>query len=130
MNLYGPYNILMGKGIEENDKQLFFPNDEVIVYQDVVSLPKILTDIGLFPSIRNATSNGWNKLILEGWNKFIVGKLKTEVYIVKISEINYTNKSIWTDEIEQKLTNASIEEQDEIINSLKTKAEKQNTCDV
>ena len=95
-----------------------FQYEQSIVYSKIVSLPKVLTDIELFPSIRDAKRNGWDKPILDGFNKYVVGKLKTRIYITKITETDCIDNNFCS-EIRDEFNEGALEEKIEIINGVK-----------
>lgn len=82
------FNILIGKTIE-SDKELFFgplsEEDEFLSFEDQ-NFGNLLAQLGLFPSAGQAKKNGWNKDIPEGFTDLEVGKLKTRIVILKITE--------------------------------------------
>jgi hypothetical protein len=46
------------------------------------SMAHIMHSAGVFPSVKQAKSNGWDKPIPEGYSEFTVGKRKLKIYIV------------------------------------------------
>ncbi len=76
---------------KKSDRELFFgpitSEDTFIIIQDNWIMAHVMHKAGIFPSVSQARKNGWNKPIPEGFNHFIIGKLKREVFtfIEKIS---------------------------------------------
>lgn len=71
------------------DQELFFgplTGSETWLMSDSDHMAVILTKLGLFPSNGQARKNGWDKLAPEGFSEFVIGKLKTKVTILNISE--------------------------------------------
>lgn len=82
------FNVLIGS-TTERDKDLFFgplTGSEVWVHADSAHLAVILADLGLFPSAGQARKNGWAKKAAPGFSEFVIGKLKTKVTILNISD--------------------------------------------
>ena len=82
-------NILIGSGVQEADKDLFFgpilPDDEWFTLPDSVQFPQVLATIGIFKSTSEARNNGWNKPVPNGFTfPFKIGKLHHEITILKI----------------------------------------------
>ncbi len=80
-------NILIGKGITETDKELFFnytPEDKFQEFPVETKFPQLLKALGIFPSTSEARRNGWDKDIPCGWTDFEIGKLKKRISILKI----------------------------------------------
>lgn len=68
----------------ESDKLLFFgENEEFEIIEDHWIMAHIMHKAGIFPSISQAKKNGWNIPIPDGFNEFIVGKKKRQVFIFK-----------------------------------------------
>ena len=81
-------NILIGQGIEETDKNLFFgplfPEDQFCVMDSRTTWADLLVKFGLFPSKGQARKNGWDMPIPDGWSRVIVGKKRTLICVLKI----------------------------------------------
>lgn len=67
------------------DRELFFgpieSDDTFIIIEEHWIMAHVMHQAGIFPSISQARKNGWNKPIPEGFNHFVVGKLKREIFI-------------------------------------------------
>jgi hypothetical protein len=83
------FNILIGNGVLESDKDLFFgpllPDDEFKWFNKQTRFPEVLADLGLFSSRSEARRNGWDKDIPKGFSDIRIGKLKKRICILKIS---------------------------------------------
>lgn len=70
---------------EKADRELFFgpiePDDTFIIIEDHWTMAHIMHKADIFSSVSQARKNGWNKPIPEGFNHFIVGKLKRNIFI-------------------------------------------------
>jgi hypothetical protein len=70
--------------ITKSDKDLFFgpikDDDTFIIIEEHWIMAHIMHKAGIFPSVSQARKNGWNKPIPEGFNHFIVGKLKRNIF--------------------------------------------------
>lgn len=83
------YNVLIGNGVQESDKELFFgpltKDDKFITMQDNVRWPDVLVECNIFKSKNDARRNGWNKEIEEGFtDRQRLGKLKHRIIVLKI----------------------------------------------
>ncbi len=83
-------NFLIGDGILESDKDLFFgpisDTDEWFEFPYDVDYPEILVAAKLFTSKSQARKNGYNKSIPDGFSNFIFGKLHHEITILRIEK--------------------------------------------
>ncbi len=86
------HNFLIGKGIQDSDKELFFgpliKDDSFTLLQEDAKWVDLLFNLGLFQSkgqVRKA-SNKWLEPIPDGWTDIVVGKLRTRICILKIFE--------------------------------------------
>lgn len=84
-------NILIGEGIQESDKELFFgpiqSEDEFLVFKQDVQWPEIMVTASLFKSRGDARKNGWDKPVNEGFTfPFTFGKLKHTIAVLKITK--------------------------------------------
>ena len=92
------HNILIGKGIRESDKEGFFgplvPEDVFVIKPEETKWVDLLVEFGVFQSKSQArkASEQWALPIPEGWTDVVVGKLKTRICILKIS--NFQNEKI------------------------------------
>jgi hypothetical protein len=72
---------------DERDKDLFFgpltETDKFIPIQSHWIMAHIMAEAGVFPSVSQARSNGWNKPIPDGFSDLVAGKLKIRVTIFK-----------------------------------------------
>jgi hypothetical protein len=88
MQASSEFNILIGPGVGEADKDLFFgPLRDTDVFQifDVKArFPELLAALGIFRSRSEARKNGWDKDIPDGFLDFRIGKLKKRITILKI----------------------------------------------
>ena len=94
-------NILIGDGVRESDKELFFgkllETDEFFELKDDATWVDIAILAGLFPSKGQARKNGYDIPIAEGFTDTVgsnpiskkksgIGKKNTRVVILKITE--------------------------------------------
>lgn len=81
--------IIRTSSVQEGDRELLFPDDEMvhIFDQEQKDIFDLLIILGAFPSKSQARKN-WNgpKEIPEGWSEFFVGKLKRHLCIWNPSE--------------------------------------------
>ncbi len=84
-------NFLIGNGVLEADKDLFFgpilDTDEWFAFSDSDDWPEILVAAGLFSSRSQARKNGWNKPTPEGFGCYSFGKLRHELAVLRINNI-------------------------------------------
>lgn len=68
----------------ESDKLLFFgENEEFTIIEDNWLMAHIMHKAGIFKSISQAKKAGWNIPIPDGFNEFIVGKKRNQIFIFK-----------------------------------------------
>lgn len=68
----------------ESDKELFFgplDNEMFVEIQDNWTMANIVVALGIFPSMSQARSNGWNKPIPKGFSDIRIGKNKRRAII-------------------------------------------------
>lgn len=71
--------------VSDRDKELFLGPFEdsdgpiVLIQPEWTTMAHLLFAAGLFPSIKEAKRNGWNKPIPNGYDDIIVGKAKKRV---------------------------------------------------
>ncbi len=77
-------NVVLGSASKE-DIELFFQDLEEPVNTLPIDtkLPVILREAGLFKSSSAARNNGWDKEIPMGWSEWVVGKMKTKLFIFR-----------------------------------------------
>lgn len=72
------HNVLIGNGVQEEDKELFFgplsDKDKFLSFREDIRFPQLMSEIGVFPSATQARKNGWDKDIPSGWSMHKVGK--------------------------------------------------------
>lgn len=69
------------RNTSENDKALFFGLDEnFIEIESHWTMAHVMHKAGVFSSVSQAKKNGWNKDIPDGFNEFIVGKKRKQVF--------------------------------------------------
>ena len=83
------FNILIGDGIQETDKNLFFgpltQDDQFIVFSSSTRFPQLLKALGIFSSTSQVRKSSWNKDIDEGWTEIPkIGKLRHRICILKV----------------------------------------------
>lgn len=79
------FNILIGDGVLESDKELFFGPlniwDKFVKLDSESRFPHLLRQIGVFPSTSQAMKQGWNKDIPEGFSEWFIGQGKNKKWI-------------------------------------------------
>ena len=84
------FNILIGDGVLETDKELFFgplnSMDKFLKFPISHRFPQLLRELGIFPSTSQAIKNGWDKDIPDGFSTWKIGSNKNRkyIYILKI----------------------------------------------
>lgn len=82
-------NVLCGI-IEEGDKELFFgplhPNDIFIEIEPTLTLPQLMSHIGIFESTKEAERQGFKGKIVEGFSDYTRIKKMHRVTILKITQ--------------------------------------------
>jgi hypothetical protein len=67
--------------ISDTDKELFFGLDEdFVIIENGWSMAHVMHRAGIFPSVSQAKKNGWNIPIPDGFNEFIVGKKRKQIF--------------------------------------------------
>lgn len=75
----------------DDDRQLFFPDDEPAILLAPVEMADIMVQVGIFPSKGQARKNGYGgekAVIPPGYTELTVGKLKHKVFIFCPTEQN------------------------------------------
>lgn len=87
--MQGEFNVLIGAGVLESDKELFFgplaSEDTFVRIDDDPMLSDVLVILGLFSSRSKGRGNGFHREIPEGLSQLRFGKLKTLITILKIT---------------------------------------------
>ena len=81
-------NALIGKGVRERDKELFFgpirEGDTFMRFSYEARLPVVLREMGIVQSGMEAVRNGWDCEIPDGFSDHFFGKRKKRLSILKI----------------------------------------------
>jgi hypothetical protein len=64
------------------DPKLFFNSESFEIFSSKDNMADIVSRCGIFPSRSQAKKNGWDIQIPEGFNCFVVGKKKFQIWIL------------------------------------------------
>lgn len=68
----------------ESDKVLFFgANEDFTIIEDNWIMAHIMHKAGIFKSVSQAKKAGWNIPIPDGFNEFVVGKKRNQIFTFK-----------------------------------------------
>lgn len=89
MSLGGKDIHFISKSVSEEDIDLFFgpieEDDIFVTIQDHWTMAHIMNEAKIFKSISQARKNGESKPIPNGFNYFVRGKMKQQIYILNIA---------------------------------------------
>ena len=69
-----PYN-------RNDDIKSLFDESEIIYLEQNNNMSDVVAIAGIYDSKSQAKKDGWNKPIEDGYSEFVIGKLKTKIYI-------------------------------------------------
>ena len=82
--------VLIGNGVLETDIDLFFGplegTEQIHRFGETVKYPEVFASIGIFSSRSDASRNGWNKEIPDGFSDLTIGKKRKTIGFLKIKE--------------------------------------------